>query len=75
MRVSGSSARAYRAVMALGMLQGALETASQWDGGADLVAHTATRASSGASNQYDRARRMDRQDFDPEQEQDDDKKS
>jgi hypothetical protein len=74
-KVSGSSARAYRAVMALGMLQGALETASQWDGGADLVAHTATRASSGASNQYDRARRMDRQDFDPEQEQDDDKKS
>jgi hypothetical protein len=71
-RVSGSSARAYRAVMALGLLQGALETASQWDGGADFAAHTATRSASSASNQYDRARRMDRQDFDPP---DDDKKA
>jgi hypothetical protein len=75
-KVSGSSARAYRGVMAMGALQGALEAASQWDGGADVVSHTASRASSGATNQYDRARRLDRQDFDGDsQEQDDDKKA
>jgi hypothetical protein len=69
-RVSGSSARAYKAVMALGALQGVLESASQWDGGADFVGHTASRASSGATNQYDRSRRLDRQDFDSGQEDD-----
>jgi hypothetical protein len=63
-KVSGSSARAYRGIMAMGALQGALEAASQWDGGADVVSHTASRASSSATNQYDRARRLDRQDFD-----------
>jgi hypothetical protein len=72
-RVSGSSARAYKAVMAMGALQGVLEAASQWDGSADLVSHTASRASSNATNQYDRLRRLDRQDFDGNQEQDDDK--
>jgi hypothetical protein len=74
-RVSGSSARAYKAVMALGALQGVLGAASQWDGGADLVSHAASRASSDATNQYDRARRLDRQDFDGKQEQDDDDKA
>jgi hypothetical protein len=74
-KVSGSSARAYRRVMALGALQGVLEAASQWDGGADFVGHTASRASSGATNQYDRSRRLDRQDFDGKQEKDDDNKS
>jgi hypothetical protein len=69
-RVSGSSARAYKAVMAMGALQGVLESASQWDGGADFVGHTASRASSGATNQYDRARRLDKQDFDGDQEDD-----
>jgi hypothetical protein len=69
-RVSGSSARAYKAVMALGALQGVLESASQWDGGADFVGHTAFRASSGATNQFDRSRRLDRQDFDSGQEDD-----
>jgi hypothetical protein len=72
-RVSGSSARAYKAVMAMGALHGVLEAASQWDGGADIVSHTASRASSNATNQYDRSRRLDRQDFDGNQEQDDDK--
>jgi hypothetical protein len=62
--------RAYKAVMALGALQGVLESASQWDGGADFVGHTASRASSGATNQYDRSRRLDRQDFDSGQEDD-----
>jgi len=58
----------------MGALQGALEAASQWDGGADVVSHTASRASSGATNQYDRARRLDRQDFDGDsQEQDDER--
>jgi hypothetical protein len=70
-RVSGSSARAYRRVMAMGALQGVLESASQWDGGADFVGHTASRASSGATNQYDRSRRLDRQDFDGDQDSDD----
>jgi hypothetical protein len=59
--------------MAMGALQGVLEAASQWDGSADLVSHTASRASSNATNQYDRLRRLDRQDFDGNQEQDDDK--
>jgi hypothetical protein len=70
-KVSGSSARAYRRVMAMGALQGVLGAASQWDGGADLVSHAASRASSDATNQYDRSRRLDRQDFDGKQEDDD----
>jgi hypothetical protein len=70
-RVSGSSARAYKAVMALGALQGVLGAASQWDGGADLMSHAASRASSDATNQYDRSRRLDRQDFYGKQEDDD----
>jgi hypothetical protein len=69
-KVSGSSARAYKAVMAMGALQGALEAASQWDGGVDLVSHTASRASSSATNQHDRSRRLDRQDFDGNQNSD-----
>ena len=70
-RVSGSSARAYRRVMAMGALQGVLGAASQWDGGADLVSHAASRASSDATNQYDRSRRLDRQDFAGNQDDDD----
>jgi hypothetical protein len=69
-KVSGSSARAYKAMMAMGALQGSLEAASQWEGGTDLVAHTASRASASATNQYDRSRRLDRQDFDGNQNSD-----